>query len=108
MDCSAGEEQRFGRNHVAVISDRLWKRRYASDPSIVGKNIEINQESYRVVGVIAPILEYRFAADIWTPLAFSPADLTPQRRGFQYIDVIGRLKPGTTIQQARRSSTALL
>jgi len=95
------EEERFGRNHVAVISDKLWKRRYASAPSIVGKNIEINQESYRVVGVIAPILEYRLAADIWTPLAFSPADLTPQRRGFQYIDVIGRLKPGATIQQAR-------
>ena len=93
-------EEQFGKNHVAVISDRLWHRRYGSDASIIGKNIEINEESYRVVGVITPILEYRLAADVWIPLAFSPADLTPQRRGFQYIDVIGRLKPGWTIQQA--------
>ena len=101
------EEEQFGKNHVAVISDRLWQRRYGSDASIIGKNIEINEESYRVVGVITPILEYRLAADAWIPLAFSPADLTPQRRGFQYIDVIGRLKSGWTIQQARLSSTIL-
>jgi MacB-like periplasmic core domain len=84
-----------------VISEKLWERRFGADRAIIGKNIEINQESYRVVGVIAPILEYRLAADIWTPLAFRPRDLTPQLRGFQYIDFIGRLKNGTTLEQAR-------
>lgn len=93
------EEEQFGKHHVAVISEGLWKRRYGADPSVIGKNIELNQESYRVLGVIRPILEFRMQADIWTPLAFSPADLAPQSRGRQYIDVIGRLKPNVSIQQ---------
>ncbi|HLJ49649.1 MAG TPA: ABC transporter permease [Bryobacteraceae bacterium] len=95
------EAEQLGNHHVAVISERLWQRRYGSDPAIIGRNIDINQESYRVVGVIAPILEYRLAADIWVPLAFSPRDLTPQLRAFQYVDFIGRLKKGRTLQQAR-------
>jgi hypothetical protein len=72
------EEEQPSRHHVAVISEKLWKRRYSSDTAIVGKDIQINQESYHVVGVIAPILAYRFAADIWIPMTFSPADLTSQ------------------------------
>ena len=95
------DAEQLGNHHVAVISEKLWKRRFGSDPAVIGRSVEINQESYRVVGVISPILEYRLAAEIWTPLAFSPRDLTPQLRGFQYVDFIGRLKNGTTRQQAR-------
>ena len=61
---------------------------------------EINQENYLVEGVIRPILEFRTPGDIWTPIAFTPADLAPARRGAQYIDVIGRLKTGVTLAQA--------
>jgi putative ABC transport system permease protein len=95
------EQEQFGKEQVAVISEGLWKRRYGSDPSVIGRNIQLNQEIYRVVGVIRPILQYRFLADIWTPLSFSQADLAPQKRGSQYIDVIGRLKPGVTLAQSR-------
>ena len=95
------EQEQYGKHHVAVISEGLWKRRYGSDPSLIGRNIQLNQESYRVVGVIRPILEYRFLADVWTPIAFSQADLDPQKRGTQYIDVIGRLKPGVTLAQSQ-------
>src|SRR6266567_4378379 len=68
------DEEQYGRDHVAVITEGLWRRRYGADSSVIGKNIELNRESYRLVGVIPSILEYRFRADIWTPLAFSPAD----------------------------------
>lgn len=96
---SADDEQ-YGKGHVAIITAGLWRRRYGADPSIIGKNIEINRESYRVVGVIEPILEYRFRADVWTPLAFSPADLEP-RNGLKVIDVIGRLKTGVMLERAQ-------
>jgi predicted permease len=96
----SGEAEQLGRHHVAIISEQLWRRRFGSDPAIIGKRVEINRESYQVVGVIAPI-EYRLAADIWIPLVFSSEDLTPQLRAFQYIDFIGRLKNGATLQQAR-------
>ena len=93
-------DEKYGQGDVAIITDGLWRRRYGADPSIIGKNIEIDRESYRVVGLIRPILEYRFRADVWTPLAFSPADLAP-RNALKVIDVIGRLKADVTLERAR-------
>ncbi|HTB12273.1 MAG TPA: ABC transporter permease [Bryobacteraceae bacterium] len=94
------ENEQPGKNHVAVISEGLWKRRFGGDPSIAGKRIEINQESYVVTGVIQPILEFRLAGDLWTPISFTPSQLAPDARGSQYIDVLGRLRPGVTLAQA--------
>ena len=95
------DDDQPGRDHVAILSEGLWTRRYGRDPSIVGKNIQINLESYRVAGVIRPILDYRVAAGLWMPLAFAPSETAPGTRSPHYIDVIGRLKPGGTIQEAR-------
>jgi len=95
------DDDQPGRDHVAILSERLWTRRYGRDPSIVGKNIQINLESYRVAGVIRPILDYRVAAELWMPLAFAPSETAPGTRSPHNIDVIGRLKPGGSIQQAR-------
>lgn len=94
------DAEQFGRNYVMVISEDLWRRRYGSDPLIIGTNVQMNQQSYRIVGVIHPLLRYRIAADVWTPLAFAPADLLPRNRGNMYLEVIGRLKVGVTIEQA--------
>jgi putative ABC transport system permease protein len=89
-----------GKDHVVVISEGLWKRRFGGDGTIVGKNIEINRENYLVAGVIRPILQYRANADLWAPLAFTPAQLDSTARGQQFIDVIGRLKPSVTLAQS--------
>src|SRR6266403_301980 len=95
------DDDQPGRDHVAILSEGLWTRRYGRDPSIVGKNIQINLESYRVAGVIRPILDYRVAAGLWMPLAFAPSETAPGTRSPHNIDVIGRLKPGGSIQEAR-------
>jgi putative ABC transport system permease protein len=95
------DDDQPGRDHVAILSEGLWTRRYGRDPSIVGKNIQINLESYRVAGVIRPILDYRVAAGLWMPLAFAPSETAPGTRTPHNIDVIGRLKPGGSIQEAR-------
>jgi len=94
------EAEQVGKNRVAVISEGLWKRRFGGDSSIIGRNIQINRESYTVTGVIRPMLEFRFSGDIWTPIAFTPADLAVSSRGNQYLDVIGRLNPGVTMAGA--------
>src|SRR6266699_2851319 len=94
------DDDQPGRDHVAILSEGLWTRRYGRDRSVVGKNIQINSESYRVAGVIRPILDYRLSADLWMPLAFDRAEAAPGTRGPHNIDVIGRLKPGANIQQA--------
>jgi putative ABC transport system permease protein len=95
------DDDQPGRDHVAILSEGLWTRRYGHDRSIVGKNIQINRESYRVAGVIRPILDYRVTANIWMPLALNPSEAAPGTRSPHNIDVIGRLKPSRTIQEAR-------
>jgi putative ABC transport system permease protein len=95
------DDDQPGRDHVAILSEGLWTRRFGRDRSIVGKNIQINRESYRVAGVIRPILDYRVNANIWMPLAFNPSEAAPGTRSPHNIDVIGRLKPSRTIQEAR-------
>jgi len=100
-DLFTSDDDQPGRDHVAILSEGLWARRYGRDRSIIGKNIQINSESYRVAGVIRPILDYRIIADLWMPLAFDRAETAPGTRGPHNIDVIGRLKPGGNIQEAR-------
>ena len=94
------DDERYGNNHVVLITEGLWRRRFGGEPSIVGKNIELNRESYRVAGIIPPMLEYRARAEVWTPLAFSSGDLDP-RNALKVVDTIGRLKPGVTLERAR-------
>ena len=86
------DDDQPGRDHVVMLSEGLRTRRYGRDPSIVGKSIQINLESYRVAGVIRPVLDYRVAANIWMPLAFAPTETAPGTRSPHNIDVIGRLK----------------
>lgn len=94
------DAEQAGKNRVVVISEGLWKRRFGGDSSIIGRSIQINRESYTVAGVIQPILQFRFAGDVRMPLAFTSGDFAASSRGNQYLDVIGRLKPGVTIAQA--------
>ena len=97
----SGDAEQAGSDHVVILSEGLWKRRYGGDPSIVGRTIQINRESYRVAGVIRPILDYRVTADLWMPLAFDSSEAAPGARSPHDIDVIGRLRPQATLQQAR-------
>src|SRR4029077_21150671 len=75
------DEHQAGRDHVAILSEGLWTRRYGRDRSIVGKTIQINRESYRVAGVIRPILDYRASASLWMPLAFPTSETAAGTRG---------------------------
>jgi hypothetical protein len=94
------DDEQYGKNHVVILSESVWRGRYGGDRAIVGKNIQINQESYRVAAVIRPMLG-SFKADVWMPLAFPLAEVVAGSSGPHYIDVIGRLKPGITVEQAR-------
>jgi putative ABC transport system permease protein len=92
------EEEQPGNDRVAILGEGLWKSRFSADPNIAGKQIEIDGEKFTVTGVIQPVLEQ---AQLYVPLAFTPAQLDPNARGHQNIDVVGRLKPGVTLDQAR-------
>src|SRR6266513_2351613 len=83
----AQEEQEEGHDDLIVISERLWKRRFSSDPSLVGKTLLLNGRNYVVIGIMPAKFEFpiplfnlqggKFAesVDIWKPVAFSQGEL---------------------------------
>ena len=94
-------EEQPGRNHVAVISDGLWRRRFASDPSVVGRSVEIDGEPSLIVGVLPRDFRFPFApdCDALVPLALTHTQL--QYRGIHAWYGIARLKPEVTLHQAQ-------
>jgi len=103
----SAEQEQPGKDHVAILAASLWIRRYGADRSIVGRNIEINRESYRVIGVIRTNSAFRAKAEIWLPLAFRPAEIAAGTRGPHYVQVFGRLESGVSIEQARAEFRAI-
>src|SRR5262249_45852865 len=98
------EEDRPGSDHVVLISHELWDRKFASDAGIVGESLNINGESYTVVGIMPADFRFYAKTDIWTPLAFTAKD-EADRAG--YLELIGRLKPGVTLDQASVEASAI-
>jgi putative ABC transport system permease protein len=92
-----GEDQP-GREREVVLSDRLWRRRFAADPGIVGQNIRLDDQNFLVTGVMPASFDFPTASELWTPLALTPADRA-NRRNNQLV-AAARLKPGRTIEQA--------
>ncbi|MGA3039590.1 MAG: ABC transporter permease [Bryobacteraceae bacterium] len=95
------EEEQLGKDRVAVLGDGLWNSRFGADPHIIGKQIEIDTQKFTVIGVVEPVLQFMEQAQIYVPLAFTAAQLDPRARGHQNIDVVARMKPGVTLDQAR-------
>ena len=93
-----------GAPPVAVLGERLWKERFASDSAVVGKTVRLDERAFTIVGVVPA----SFApppgnpdVELWTPIAQDPvfADLR-QKRGGHYLTIVGRLEDGVSIGQA--------
>jgi putative ABC transport system permease protein len=99
------EEEQSGRGQVAIISNRLWRERFAGDPGIIGKTIVLDGRSHTVVGVAPEATRLLLEAEIWTPLTFDNPEMKIRR--FHFLRAIGRLKPGVTLQQAQSDIDAV-
>lgn len=92
-----GEEEEHGNQHVVVLSNPLWRNRYGGDPAIIGRDIDLNGERWRVIGVTAPGMSYPDDAQLWVP-TFLPA--SGGERGSNSLSVLARLAPGVSLAQA--------
>ncbi|HEV2687879.1 MAG TPA: ABC transporter permease [Bryobacteraceae bacterium] len=95
------DEDQLGKPEVAVISERLWRRRFAADPNLVGSNLTLDGKSTTVIGIMPASFQFppgSVTVDIWMPLQFSPNNL--KQRGSHWMAVMGRLKPGVDINGA--------
>lgn len=97
------EEGVDGKDHVAILMNKLW-RRLGSDPNIIGKQIMLDQKPYTVVGVFAPGSTDRLNEDLLVPLVFTPQQ---KNHDFHWLLVLGRLKDGVTLQQAQADMDAV-
>ena len=103
------EEDRYGKDHVVVLSSHLWKSKYGSAPNILGKSIKLDETQYTVIGVMPPSFRFPFdgkplseMADLWVPDAIAPQRLDPHNRLMEFgVGLIGRLAPMVTAAQAR-------
>lgn len=94
------EDNQPGKNSIAVISHRLWQRRYGADPNLIGRAITLDQEWYTVVGVMPSDFQFPKECDAWTPLAFDDERVKPESNSVE-MGGIARLKPGATLDQAQ-------
>ena len=101
------EDEDLNGAQVVVISHGLWQRRYGGSPDVVGRKISVNDVPYEVIGVL-PVEFYFLPArdiDLWMPASF-PA-WKRRARSWHDEDVVGRLKAGVTLEQARQAMAVL-
>ncbi len=102
-----GEDQ-SGRDHVVILSHGLWKRRYGSDPKVVGATIRLNGESHTVIGVMpSGFILHSFSTQIWTPLVLQDAQQSAAVRENRNLYLFARLKTGISAKQARADIATL-
>jgi predicted permease len=108
------ENQALGRNPVVVISYGLWQRRFARDPSIVGRTIKLNGHPFTVIGVTPEPFQgtqVMLSVALWAPLMMEqqivPGDSRLELRGYHWLQVMARPKPGMARAQVNASLRTL-
>jgi putative ABC transport system permease protein len=95
-------EDSAGREHVVVLSYGLWQRLFGGEPTVVGRTLSLNGESYEVVGVMPNEFRDAFnrAVELWTPLVLRPEQFIDDERTHEWLNLTARLRPGIPWEQA--------
>ena len=106
------EDKPSETGRVAVLSQSLFQKRFNADPSILNQAITLNGLTYTVVGVMPAGFEFPIQNDpieLWTTIAGDASGKTPvtNQRGAHFLQVVGRLKPGVTLEQAQAEFTTI-
>jgi len=106
------EDKPSETGRVVILSQGLFQSRFNSDPSVLNQQITLNGVSFRVVGVMPAGFEFPIQndpVDLWTTIAGDAAGKEPitNQRGAHFLQVVGRLKPGVTMEQAQAEITAI-
>src|SRR5437773_9358960 len=98
------EEDTPGGPRVVLLSHGVWQRRYAGDPSVIGRTITINGNPHTIIGVMPPKFQFPERAQLWIPQ--TPVEYANPRTK-RNLAVMARLEPGASIDDARRDITAI-
>lgn len=96
-----------GSANVAILGYGLWQRRFGADPTVVGRTVRLDEQSYTVVGVMPRAFDFPWPgmplsdhADLWIPLVFTRAEMAARAQSYD-VRMVARLKPGVTLERAR-------
>ena len=105
------EDNKPGAEKVTILGDEIWRRDFGADPNIVGQSVRINGKAATIIGVMPPNFKFPVSEELWTPLY---NEFPPQPRGDLRLGasnnapaIMGRLKPGVTLDQANAEFIAL-
>jgi putative ABC transport system permease protein len=104
MNPKIGQTLPENDERAAVLSEGLWKSRFAGAPDVIGKPISLGGQNYTVVGVMPDDFDYPLAAQVWVPLTFTAAEKS--ERVIHNLLAVGLLKPGVTPEQAQTEMQA--
>ena len=97
----APEEDQPGAAQEVVLSYRIWRQRLGGNPGVIGQTLMLNEQPFRVVGVMGPEFNWPSAMELWVPLALPPARYHDAKyRHNENLLAVGRLQPGVTVGQA--------
>jgi putative ABC transport system permease protein len=105
------EEHRKGRDQVLVLGEAFWRQRFGGDPGVIGRTVRADDQILTIIGVVPATFEPRLLAtatghrNVWQPKVIE--DYEPNLRGSGYWAVVGRLKPGISIESAQAEMTAI-
>ncbi len=105
----ADDDARAGNDHVVVLSFALWKNQFGADAGIVGRDMRLNGDSYRIIGVMPQGFFFPDrTALLWTPFTFSDKQRSDDERGREFSGMVGRLKPSATIAELDAQMDAIV
>lgn len=99
------EEEEPSRSRVAIISYALWKRRFGSDPGLIGQSLMLDTQAHTIVGIMPEGFAFPNKSELWVPLSNNTA--SPSARRARFLLAIARLKQGVTIEQAQPQMDAI-
>ena len=97
-----------GAEPVVVIGYALWRSRFAASPAVLGRRVTLGERRYTIVGVMPADLDYPIGVDVWAPTHTVPTDGPFGDAARREIDLVARLRPGTTMAEASAALQALL
>ncbi len=103
------DEAQTGADRVVVLGDAMWKNRFNADPGIVGRELRLNGESYKVIGVMpAGFMFPTRETALYVPFAFTAAQKSDDQRGYEFSTSIARLAPGATLGDVKQQADLVI
>ncbi|HET7214922.1 MAG TPA: ABC transporter permease [Terriglobia bacterium] len=101
-------ENEPGRNAVVILSHGFWKQHFASNPNVIGRTVEIDDQPHKVIGVMSSGTDTPLQqVQLWTPVVFTANDLSEANRSFRNLYVFARLRPSVKPERARAEIAAI-